>query len=415
MNKYEQLKSERNVAHDATKTALNEFGNIATVAKRKADIAKNASIILADIDAQFDKATQLTGVDKNFLFTAVALQCIRQYVIGTLTQRTNHDVADESAHRIQDKLFGNDKKRIAENLSQEEWKKKISEAKENGTRYKATREEIFMSHSVPYDATNGTKSPGVGGFDEKGRGIGLSGKNHRYKTLGHDPLAGWIFGTANIMTNTLTNDRVQTFHVKNGSVVGVHGGFDKTVKMFEHFEIRSKEEKDLLAACVIKQGLHIMSDTYSKEGIMLPGTVILNSEYAGKLADYGLDFGNVIKIGAGAGVAVLINQIIAMIHGLLYDESRDMSWNLYSVRTRKILMYSNVIASSSNVIAVACGTVIGGLTGNEMMIKKSLNYLDIGGMMVTIHRLVNDKKFIYEVKKEFLEKQWYDLVMDEEF
>ena len=31
--------------------------------------------------------------------------------------------------------------------------------------------------------------------------------------------------------------------------------------------------------------------------------------------------------------------------------------------------------------------------------------------MVTIYRVVNDKNFIYEVKKEFLEHEWENIVI----
>ena len=62
-----------------------------------------------------------------------------------------------------------------------------------------------MDHTVPYDALNYSEN-------YSGESHGLSGNNHRYKALGHDPLAGLIVGTANIATNTLTvNDFSKMF------------------------------------------------------------------------------------------------------------------------------------------------------------------------------------------------------------
>ena len=58
------------------------------------------------------------------------------------------------------------------------------------------------------------------------------------------------------------------------------------------------------------------------------------------------------------------------------------------------LMYSNIIASTSNVIWVG-GNMI---AGNEGAIKE----LDIGGLIVTLHRLMTDTKFIRQVKEEFI-------------
>ena len=64
---------------------------------------------------------------------------------------------------------------------------------------------------------------------------------------------------------------------------------------------------------------------------------------------------------------------------------------LYEVRTRKIILYSNTIASVSNVIAAA--------------ITKNPKILDVGGLLVTITRLFTDIRFITRVKQEFVESQ----------
>lgn len=36
---------------------------------------------------------------------------------------------------------------------------------------------------------------------------------HRVTAIGHDPLLGLIFGTANIATSTLTNAHFDSFHI----------------------------------------------------------------------------------------------------------------------------------------------------------------------------------------------------------
>ena len=94
------------------------------------------------------------------------------------------------------------------------------------------------------------------------------------------------------------------------------------------------------------------------------------------------------KIGASAGFSILINMIISLAHGLFYNVNDDGEREIYEVRTRKILMYSNLIASTSNVIAVC--------------ITKNPKKLDIGGLLVTISRLFTDIRFIARVKEEFI-------------
>ncbi|GAA0097112.1 hypothetical protein UT300011_05760 [Clostridium perfringens] len=103
----------------------------------------------------------------------------------------------------------------------------------------------------------------------------------------------------------------------------------------------------------------------------------------------------------------LINMIIAAIHGLFYDETKYPNRDIYEVKTRKILSYSNAIASASNIIYVAISAYL----GNEGAIKK----LDVGGLIVTIYRLLSDSKFIREVKEEFVFGSFNKLIQGEQY
>jgi phage pi2 protein 07 len=103
-----------------------------------------------------------------------------------------------------------------------------------------------------------------------------------------------------------------------------------------------------------------------------------------------------------------------MIHGLFNNKEND-NWSLYEVKTRKILSYSNIIASASNMIAVAIGSAIGLTTNNPETVKKSLRCLDIGGYIVTLYRIITDYNFIKKIKQEFLEREFYNIVMGEEY
>ena len=72
-----------------------------------------------------------------------------------------------------------------------------------------------------------------------------------------------------------------------------------------------------------------------------------------------------------------------------YNEEKDVDRELYEIRTRKILMYSNIIDSSSNVIAIC--------------ITKNPKKLDVGVLIVTLSRMFTDIRFISRVKQEFIE------------
>ena len=76
---------------------------------------------------------------------------------------------------------------------------------------------------------------------------------------------------------------------------------------------------------------------------------------------------------------------------LTFGLDSETDTKLYEVRTRRIITYSNVIASTSNILFVAMGTAIGVASDNPDMIKKSLKKLD-------------DKTYIEEENKTDFDK-----------
>lgn len=385
-----QIKKNINNACDSIGSSLTKIECEAKNISKLADVAKEAPAIIDDINDQFKKATRLDGKDLVFLFIAIGLQCVRQYVLGKITQRKSDKESAESSHKVQDKIKDKLDGKVADNTYQDM------------ELYYAKVEDILSTHSVPFDATSGTKE-----FDIGGNNSGLGGKTHRFKTLGHDPILGWVFGTANIMTNTLTNDRLLSYHIRKMKPIANA----ETFIMMDKFLKRSHEDHLALGVCLAKEALHLASDMYSKMGIPLPGIEKwLGPDKARELAEYGIDTGNAIKVGAQASMASLINTIIAKVHLLTRDEAKDPDVKLYEVRTRRIISISNCIATSSNVIAVAIGSIAGIATDNPAQVKESLNYLDIGGIIVTIQRLITDRRFIFDIKKEFIENKYYERI-----
>lgn len=88
-------------------------------------------------------------------------------------------------------------------------------------------------------------------------------------------------------------------------------------------------------------------------------------------------------------------MLISLLHGFFYNPKKDHSRDFYEVRTRKILLYSNVISSSINLAYVG----VNAYTGN---VGESLKKLDLGGLLVTLWRLFSDVRFITKVKEQFI-------------
>lgn len=122
----------------------------------------------------FESYTTLTRGDMGFLMLAVALQSARQVLMNIYKER----LSDKEASK---KTLGH----------------KEEHSNRSERRYYASIEDI-VSNPVPFDSVQ--KEDVV----KRNQNPKLSGMNHRYKALGHDPYLGFIFGTANIMTSTIT-------------------------------------------------------------------------------------------------------------------------------------------------------------------------------------------------------------------
>lgn len=403
MSKIDELRAKRNNLYNRSEETFEDAERIRQESLRVADIAHNAPIIIKNLDEEFESQTKLRGKDITFLFFATALQCVRQYFLTDFKERLGHDEAEKG-------VFGKDKfdphdiktrKKAGLEVRHHKW-------------YQPTLEEIIL-HPVPFDTTKGGNNFGVlNPFSNSGS------LAHRATTLGHDPILGWIFGTANIATSTLTGWNMQSFHVLSKTGRG-GGDFLKyqadTTKVlsytFDALLHQGIDGKIKVGTSLIKEGIHLASDINSKKSLPIPIISTFDPKLASSVADYGLDMANIATVAKQASLAVAINLLIAMIHRLSFNEEKDCDKKLFEVRTHKVITYSNVIASVSNVMAVAIGSAIGAATDNPDLVKKSVSKLDIGGLVVTLIRLINDKKFIDQVKQEFILNNFDKLIIGE--
>lgn len=351
----EKLKEAEEIIQNRTVTA-EHLTRIKSEYSRVAEISHRAPAIIEDIDKQFKAKTKLSDTDIVFLFLATALQCSRQY------------------------LFSNEKFRLTATQGDKLMGDMLSHSPVS-----RTWQEV-LTQSVPYDAFY------KGDFSTAQK-TGLSGKTHRFQTLGHDPVLGWIFGTANIMTNSLTKYNFESYQVNNMTIIrhyplGIPGILNDAMKY-------AQKDKLLLPASVARQAIHFGSDYFTKQGLPIPLIMSLNNDMAKNMIEKGhIDTYGVMR---GAGLAALINQLVTIIHKLFYDEAKDGTSTMYEVRTRKILSYSNALAVGSNVIVTT--------------ITKDLNKLDVGGILVALHRFISDYKFIQEVKRDFLKNEIHNMIV----
>lgn len=306
----------------------------------------------------FMEKTTLTSTDMKLLLFAAALQTLRWGLLNNEKMRFNKA---SDADKMLDAVHNKVKDYVP-----------------------ATVEQILSSHTVPYDAIQRSENfmsihPDCS--------TGVSGANHRYMTLGHDPIAGLLVGTANIATNTLTvNDLSNLFpsyHVFNQQI-------DRKTDLYHIMKWSSEiliDRPKVIAVSFCRQIVHCGTDVFTKQGLPLPGINILSPEASKFLIGSQIDVYNVVI--RGMMLSVLINKIVEMIHRLFFDPSHDEE-KLYEVRTRKILTYSNTLSSILNI----------GYAG----LTKNPKNLDVGGLLVTLWRILTDREIIREIQWEFINK-----------
>jgi len=285
-----------------TKQSICNMRTIAEESFRVADVAKNSKKILDNLEKEFELQTQLDKTDIKFLFFAIALQCIRQY------------------------LLSNEKLRFKNDQSSSKFFKKYT--------------PVSLEGPVPYDAFKKHN------YSEN---TGISGANHRYTTLGHDPMLGWIFGTVNILTNTVTKNNflLESYNTQLiGNEYKITSPTNIAVVFTNSVEAIQNDIKNLFMA-VTKHALHLASDAFTKMGLPIPIINSFSPDLSAVLLKNGIDL---YSVNRSVLLSSIINTIIAIIHSFYFDKEKYSNKKLYEVKTRKILSYSNLIASSSNIL-----------------------------------------------------------------
>lgn len=338
-----------------------------------------------------DEFSHKTGIknkkDMSFLMVATALQTARWLIIQELCGDLGQTIDSDSRLNHNDKSI---KDSVKESNKSFQERFEDHGHRESTKKYKSWEQIIFSS--APFDTTVGSPN-----FEEN-----LEGKHHRYKTLGHDPILGWIFGTANFITDTCTLSNFNSYRISREGTPHFSEHTNLATIFYEVFD-STKEDWLRLPAGVFAEFVHLKSDAFTKLGLPVPILEVFSESLAGDLYKSQYDSLCLLKdlkiVGKQAGVSILINMIIGLIHGLFYDKEKDGDRKLYEVRTRKILSISNALASAGN-IAYAVGT-------------EDWRKLDVGGVLVTLYRLFTDVRFITKVKKDFIDTEMDKVLANE--
>lgn len=438
----EELRNKRKQLHEKAQADLTSVEALACESERVANIASNSKEILNEIDKEFERLTALNNTDIVFMLFSAMLQTMRWVMIPELKLPN----MEESALGVakEERLGANEKNHVggiydgkssgAEyELSElakyrekypEQAKKSQDEFYKKKDQYRGWME--ILTQPVPYDAMNGLDKKSIPNIanlnlqNKNGLYNNIYAKNHHVATLGHDPVLGWLFGTANIMTSTISFVDFQSYEVHRGHKVKSLGQFvdnrelqfsDQAIDflaprtildIFGECVMSAREDYKRVAAAVVRQAIHFASDKYCVEGLPIPILSTIDSQKAQELIEKGwnsVEFERIIKgdlkqVGISAALSALINFITEAIY-LLCVRSDD-SLDIKRVRIKKILSIADVIASSSNVLYVA--------------LTENYSKLDIGGIGVTMLTLLNSLDFTCKIKQEYIRDNFAKLV-----
>lgn len=326
------------------------------------------------IHEEFSHKTSIVNkTDLMFLGIATALQTTKSLLFGHIAKKFDYG----NSFNPDDRLAHNDKS------IEKEHRRANDEFKEKHEKHGHGYWMNILYQTPPYDITRG--SPAIN--------RNMEGGYHRIHTLGHDPILGWIFGTANILTDTITFEDFKSNRVIRKPKMMITPESVPFTKIFsESFEMCKADSLNLPAA-IFAEGCHLKSDEFTKLGLPVPILETINPDFASILYKSNYDalcFSRDLKIvGVSAGISIFIDMIIGLVHGLFNKEK--INKDLYEVRTRKILLISNSIASTSNII--------------QTVITKNPKNLDIGGLLVTLSHLFMDLRFISRIEEEFIRQE----------
>lgn len=396
--------------------------------QRVADVLDNIDTLASSLDAEFEARTGIFNHnDMKYLFVAVMLQSLRWVIspelktLNTENQKLHVEKeqrlkSNEKNHKggIYDGKSSGKKyedKKINEYMKSHPEKAGSSKKEYHGekgcdTQYRSWIE--ILMRPVPYDAMDSDGNgiiPSIAGLNSFDKSTmqynNIYGGNHHVATLGHDPVLGWIFGTMNIMSSTITFANFSTFEVnqvnpqlnKWGQIINYARPFG-CVEMLGYCLGSAQEDIKRIPAAVVRQSMHFASDKYCTEGLPIPLLATINPQRAQELIEKGWNSQefkyllqtDLLNLGINAAVSILINLILQSIYLFCMDGEEEIE--ILKVRIRKILLVSNIITSSSNILYVA--------------VTKRLGKLDVAGIGVTLLNLFSSRKFILDIKREFI-------------
>ncbi|MFB9768761.1 hypothetical protein [Lactiplantibacillus modestisalitolerans] len=343
------------------------------------------------------QSMELNKNDYIFILLIAGLQVARQYINKSKILNRARDTDQEAAKKIKH----NEKIEKTINGGDPLTHKSVTMWGNN-----SFLENISVNKQLPLWVLGPTSYDAIRRSSAYWEKTGVSGMNHRYTTLAHDPLIGLVVGPINLLSNTITYNTSLKMGTSYTSPFNTHNpatGYEiSRPSSFSQAVYNSiaviKKDKTILAAAIIKHLLHLASDINTKQGLTIPGMSMLpsigsvNSRDIDKwLISNHFDFVWFADLFAQYGLAELINVISSILYKFLIYRDTDKDIEFIDAKCKKVIAIANAVSASEDLIVAA----IKASTGH---VVSALRELDWGGLVAAIKRMFASDEFMLEVK-----------------
>lgn len=277
-----------------------------------------------------------------------------------------------------------------------------STEKSNRTKkYYASVDEI-ISNPVPYDAICSTD------LDIK-KEVKLSGFGHRFNTLGHDPVLGFIFGTANIMTNTITVSNgmssfvpsISTYHVGTFTKDKLYDRADTIEMFYRIYERISKDPKEGFSAfgtALIKELIHLLSDVKTAKSLPIPFVGVISPRISRRMQYFlGIDSLVVSSNIAEFFVSQLIDKGIIIARDFWWRNVEKGEADEKSVEARWKLI--EIYINEGAIVGETAYMIVELLKGD---VKNAIQGCSFGGLWYSVQKIINNQQMIASLRGEYV-------------
>ena len=206
----------------------------------------------------------------------------------------------------------------------------------------------------------------------------------------------WLFGIVNKITGTHTGSDFASTDAVTGENVSTPGMLAEALRSI-------KEDPNRLTAAVYTQYAQQRAAQGDPIDVLSPVTDALQpgmeSEIFQMQAQQLASMSDLTLIGRQAAFPLVINMVVGLLHGLKYNPETDGPRQFYDARTRKIILLSNLMASGSNLAFTIA--------------SEQWGKLDIGGLLVSGTRAIQDMSYLINLEDHFIREQM-DKVMEKE-